>query len=144
MTHRYGVIVTVVWNGYGEPSSNLGRKFCISHSANAIGKVGIQLFSLLLVNSRTDWLFNLGMATGVSEGKFWISVTRLDDFYHSAFRDFCLHLYCYIHNVWAEMSSGLLLVFPVELGTLHGTLIHVFYLIHGRMLALIPLIITGF
>ena len=35
-----------------------------------------------------------------------ISVTKLDDFYHKGFSDYCLHLYCYFHNVSADMSSG--------------------------------------
>ena len=25
--------------------------------------------------------------------------------YHSGFSDYCLHLYCYIHNVLADVSS---------------------------------------
>ena len=40
---------------------------------------------------------------------------KLDDFYYSGFLDYYLHLYCYIHNVSADMSSGLLQVFHVEL-----------------------------
>ena len=68
----------------------------------------------------------------------WISETKLDDFYHSGFSDYCLHLYCClnfwdkawwflsirvfgllssffycIHNVSADVSSGLLQVFLV-------------------------------
>ena len=35
------------------------------------------------------------------------------------FLDYCLHLYCYFHNVLADMSSGLLQVF-VKLRNLHG------------------------
>ena len=50
----------------------------------------------------------------------WISATKLDDFYHSGFSDHCLKLYCYIHNISADISSGLLQVF-VEFGSLHGT-----------------------
>ena len=37
-------------------------------------------------------------------------------FYHLGFSDYFIHLYCYFHNVSADMSSGLLQVF-VELGT---------------------------
>ena len=44
-----------------------------------------------------------------------------DYFYHSEFSDYGLHLYCYILNVSADMSSGPLSVFLVELGNLHGT-----------------------
>ena len=29
-------------------------------------------------------------------------------FYHKGFSDYCLHLYCYFHNVSADMSSSLL------------------------------------
>ena len=36
-----------------------------------------------------------------------ISETKLVDFYHEGFSDYCLHLYCYFHNVLADMSSGL-------------------------------------
>ena len=42
------------------------------------------------------------------------------DFYHKRFSNYCLHLYCYIHNVLADMSSNILQVF-VKLGNLHGT-----------------------
>ena len=41
-------------------------------------------------------------------------------FYHQGFSDYCLRLYCYFHNVSADMSFGLLQVF-VELENLHGT-----------------------
>ena len=41
-----------------------------------------------------------------------------------------LHLYCYINNVSVDMSSGLLQVFFVELGNLHGTSNYVLNLIH--------------
>ena len=56
---------------------------------------------------------------------------KLNEFYHSGFSDYCLHLYCYIYNVSADMSSGLLQVF-VELEILHGTSNHVFYLIQKK------------
>ena len=49
---------------------------------------------------------------------------------HQNFRTI-VSLYCYIHNVSADMSSGLHLVFLVELWSLHGTSNHVLYLIHG-------------
>ena len=52
-------------------------------------------------------------------------------FYYSGFSDYCFHLYCYIHNISADIASGLLQVFLVELRSLHGTSNHVFYLIHG-------------
>ena len=44
--------------------------------------------------------------------------------------DYCLHLYCYFHDVLADMSSGLLQVF-VELRNLHRTSNYVLYWIHG-------------
>ena len=50
-------------------------------------------------------------------------------FYLSRFSDYCLHLNCYIHNVSADMSSGLLQVLLVELVSLHETSNHVLYLI---------------
>ena len=43
------------------------------------------------------------------------------------------HLYCYLHNVLADMSSGLYQVF-IELGNLHGTSKFVLYWIHGGRL----------
>ena len=61
-----------------------------------------------------------------------ISETKLD-FYHEGFSDYCLHLYCYFHNVSADMSSGFLQVF-VELGNLNGTSNYVHYWIHGGRL----------
>ena len=58
-----------------------------------------------------------------------------------SFSVFGLHLYCYIHNVSADMFSGLLRAFLVELRSLHATSNHVLYLIHavGGSLALILL-----
>ena len=51
------------------------------------------------------------------------------------FSDYCLHLYCYIHNVSADMSSGIFPVFLVEFESLHGTSNRVRYLIHrGRLI----------
>ena len=47
------------------------------------------------------------------------------NFYHEGFSDYCLHLYCYFHNISADMSLGFLQVF-VELGNLHGTSNYVF------------------
>ena len=32
---------------------------------------------------------------------------KLDDFYLLEFSDYCLHLYCYFHNVLADMSSDM-------------------------------------
>ena len=43
---------------------------------------------------------------------FWDEALRISDY--------CLDIYCYFHNVSADMFSGLLQVF-VELGNLHGT-----------------------
>ena len=60
----------------------------------------------------------------------WIS----DVFYHSEFSDYYLHLYCYIHNILADLFSGLLQVFLVKLGSLHRTLNSVLYLIYGGCL----------
>ena len=69
-----------------------------------------------------------------------ISEMKLDDFYHSGFWDYCLHLYCYIHNVLTDVSSGLLQMFLVKLGSLHRTSNHILYLIHeGHLLT-----ITGY
>ena len=34
----------------------------------------------------------------------WISEMTLDDFYHSGFSDYHLYLYCYIHNILADVS----------------------------------------
>ena len=59
----------------------------------------------------------------------WISKMKIDDFYHSGFSDFCLHLYCYIHTVSAKISSGLLQMFLIKLRSLHRTLNSIFYLI---------------
>ena len=55
---------------------------------------------------------------------FYFSYVK--DFYHYGFSDYCLHLYCYFHNVSADMSSDLLQVF-VELGNLNGTLNYVLF-----------------
>ena len=47
---------------------------------------------------------------------------KLDNFYNLEFSNYCLHLYCYIHNVLADVSFGLLQVFLVELRCLYATL----------------------
>ena len=36
-----------------------------------------------------------------------ISEMKLDDFYHEGFSDYCLHLYCYFHNVSDDISSNM-------------------------------------
>ena len=65
----------------------------------------------------------------------WISGIKFVDFYHLGFLDYCLHLYCYIHNVLADKSSDLLQVFLVKLGSLHETSNHVLYSINrGHLL----------
>ena len=40
-------------------------------------------------------------------------VMKLDNFYHLVY-SVCLHLYCYIHNISANVSFGLLLMCHVE------------------------------
>ena len=56
------------------------------------------------------------------------------------FSDYCLHLYCYFHNVSADMSTGLLQIF-VELGNLDETSNYVHIETTG---VLVPLAITGY
>ena len=58
-----------------------------------------------------------------------MSETKLDDFYHEGFSDYCF-IFIHFHNVSADMSSDLLQVFA-ELGNLHRTSNYVFYWIHG-------------
>ena len=41
-----------------------------------------------------------------------------DNFYYLEYSDYCLHLYCYIHNISADASFGLFQVFHVEHGNL--------------------------
>ena len=38
--------------------------------------------------------------------------------YYLDYSDYCPHLYCYLHNVSADVLSGLLRVFLVRLGSL--------------------------
>ena len=61
------------------------------------------LSSSLLLYSKRFGQYVLRPSSGV-----WISETKLGDFYHSRFSDYCLHLYCFIQNVSADMSTGLL------------------------------------
>ena len=63
------------------------------------------------------------------------TLNKITLFYRSGSSNYCLHLYSYAHNVSADISNGLLLVF-VELRSLHETSNHVFYLIHGGRLFL--------
>ena len=60
-----------------------------------------------------------------------ISEMKLGNSYLLAYSDCFLYLYCYILNVSDDASSGLLQVFHVEIGTLHGTSNHIFNLIPG-------------
>ena len=41
-------------------------------------------------------------------------------FYHLEYLDYCLHLYCYIPNVWTDASFDHLLVFHDEFGSRDG------------------------
>ena len=56
---------------------------------------------------------------------------KLDNFYHSEYLEYCLHLHCNVHYVSADASFGLLQVFHVELGSPHRTSSRTFYLIQG-------------
>ena len=59
---------------------------------------------------------------------------KLDDCYRFVYSNHCLHLYCYIHNVSADVSFGLLQVFLVELQSLHRTSSRTLYSVHdGRL-----------
>ena len=44
---------------------------------------------------------------------------KLDDFYRFEYSDYCLHLYCYIHNILADMSFGLLQAFLNGIRTIY-------------------------
>ena len=46
---------------------------------------------------------------------FSLSEMKFDDFYHLVNSNFCLHLYCYIHNVSVNASHDLLQIFPLFL-----------------------------
>ena len=66
-----------------------------------------------------------------------ISVMKLDNFYHLEYSDYWPHLYCYTHNVLADISFSLLQVFHVKLRSQHKTLNWILYLIHrGRLFQL--------
>ena len=60
----------------------------------------------------TEWSTRrtVPLTINIHHSLVWIFETELDDFYYSGFSDYCLHLYCYIHNISASMSSGLLLI----------------------------------
>ena len=59
-------------------------------------------------------------------------------------QNYCFYLYCYFHNVSADISSGLLQVF-VELGNLHGTSNNDLYSVsHNRVQVLsIPVLLLA-
>ena len=63
---------------------------------------------------------------------------------HLEYSDFCLHVYCYIHNILAVASIGLLQVLLVEIGSLHGTSKRTLYLIHEGIFVFIPLSINRY
>ena len=72
------------------------------------------------------------------------SVLGLIFFLIIQFSDFCLHLYCYIRNVSADVSSGLLQVFLVELENLRWNFEPWSLFNPWGSLALIPFTITRF
>ena len=86
-----------------------------------------QVRSPEMVVDNESWQVSRGLKERTEPGS---NSEKRTEFYHSGFTDYYLHLYCYIHNVSADMSFGLLQVF-VELGSLQGTSNHVLYLIHG-------------
>ena len=52
----FGVMVTILGNGHGNQSSNLVKAVSISHCANTLHKIRIQVFSLQLwIDSKADW-----------------------------------------------------------------------------------------
>ena len=59
---------------------------------------------------------------------------KLDNFYHIEYLDYCLNLYCYIHNVSADASFDFVQVFHVELGSPRRTSNRTLDLIHGGRL----------
>ena len=54
----------------------------------------------------------------------------LEDYYFLEYKDYCSHLYCYNHNISADMSFDLLQVFHVKLGSPHRILNWTLYLNH--------------
>ena len=65
-------MVTVIFgNGHGKTSSNSGQGCLHFHVVLIpLGNVSIQLFSIqLIIDSRATWIFNVGMATSLGEGK---------------------------------------------------------------------------
>ena len=94
---------------------------------------------LLLLTCSSVWTFyEVSLFTQLLEwwGCLQFKTAQKDSFicfYRSGLSDYCLHLYCYIHNVLDDMSSDRLQVF-VELWSLHRTLNNVLYLIHGGRL----------
>ena len=57
--------------------------------------------------SYADNHYTTGVTTQLSL-VVWIFDTKLVDFYRSVISDYYFHLYCYIHNISADMFSGLL------------------------------------
>ena len=55
----------------------------------------------------------------------------LCSFYHLVYSNYCLHLYCHIHNVSVDAFFGLIQMFNVELWNLHGISNRTIYLTHG-------------
>ena len=75
-----------------------------------------------LITGTVFWSFIKGNISWNQRTFCWVLLFRVSDY--------CLHLYCYTHNISADISTSLLQVFE-ELRSLHGTLNHVLYLIHG-------------
>ena len=69
---------------------------------------------------------------------------KLCNSYHFEYANYYRHLYCYIHNILADVSVGLPHVFLVKLRSPHGTCLRTVYLIHGGQIVLIPLTITEY
>ena len=64
----------------------------------------------------------------------WISEMKLDNYHFLKYLCYWPHLYCYNHNISADMFFGLLQVFHVKLGSPHRISNWTLYLNHrGRL-----------
>ena len=62
----------------------------------------------------------------------WHIIIQRFNSYYLKYSDYCLHLYCYIHNDSPELPFVLLQVYYVKRGSVHGTSTRTLYLIHGQ------------
>ena len=88
-----------------------------------MSKITVSRAAGIFCLSSSRFLWRGDTETSLILSKFFL--VKLDIFNPKEYLSYCLHLHCYTQNFSADMSSGLLQVFFVEIGSPHRILQHV-------------------